>query len=54
MFYCVGEVAMRCTFNEKKKLTTEVNGFHELTSMLVTREMGVQNLCRDNKYELIP
>lgn len=54
MFNCVVEVAMRCTFNEKKKLTNEVNGFHELTSMLVTREMGVQNLCRDNKYELIP
>ena len=54
MFYFVGEVAMICTFNEKKKLTTEVNGFCELTSMLVTHERGVRNLCRDNKYELIP
>ena len=54
MFHFVGEVAMICTFNEKKKLTTEVNVFRELTSMLVTSEMGVRNLCRDNKYELIP
>ena len=42
------------TFNEKKNLLTEVNRFCELASMLVTSEMGVQNLCRDNKYKVIP